>query len=139
MGLALFDEVIKRDIIVRQRSCGYIARLGQQLAEGDSVRQRGTKDNRIDEQPHQLFQLGQLAPRGYRADQDVFLAGVAVEQTVQTSQQPHKQSRPGALAELLQGFHMRTRNQEPVQDTTESLQGRTRMVGLQFQERCVRP
>ena len=34
---------------------------------------------------------------------------------------------------------MRTRNQEPVQDTTESLQGRTRMVGLQFQKRCFRP
>ena len=78
-----------------------LAHLREQLAEGRIAREVGAQHQRVDEEADQPLELGAPAAGDRRADHDVLLPAVALQQHLEGGQQRHEQRRPFAPAQLL--------------------------------------
>ena len=73
--------------------------------------------------------------RDGRADDDVFLSGVAVKENLEAGEHGHEKRRAFALAEGQDGVGERFRQRQPFARAAEGLHGGARAIGWQFQSR----
>src|SRR6185369_727960 len=109
------------------------ARRAQQFRESLRVRQLAAQDERVGETADEPFRLNVLTIGDGRADEQVALARVAVEQNFEGREQRHERRHALALAERLDGFIKSPRQEEGVRRAPEGLHGRAREVSRQIE------
>ena len=85
LGLQFFHQLLKWHVLIRiaaERSLSYAA---QQFAPSGIAGQTCAQRERVDEQPNQVLGLWQRASGDWRPNNDVFFAGVAIEQKLISS------------------------------------------------------
>ena len=131
--LQRFDELFKRDVLVGECVDGDLPDLAQQRAEGGVAGDLGAQDEHVDEKADQRFQLGACAPGDRRPDDEVGLAGIAVEQGVKRRQQRHEERGAFVAAEGAECFDQRRRELQGVHGAGKGLLRRPREVGRQVE------
>ncbi len=122
---------IKGEILVAVRFHQGLAHPLQQLPKGGAAGQVGAQHQRIDKETDQRLHLDRAAVGHRRADPDIRLAGIAIEQDVENRQQAHEQGRPGLARQGLQRLHGGGRDVKAVHISPVGLDGGARPVGGQ--------
>src|SRR5215217_3901998 len=99
--LKLFDEFLERHVLMPVRFQCYFSDSSHQLAEGWIAGEVRPQHERVDEEADQLFSLYKVAPRNGRADDEVRLPRVPIEQCLERRQQRHKERHSFTTAHLL--------------------------------------
>jgi hypothetical protein len=107
----------------------------KQLKKGRIAVEAGSQRQRVHEKADQIRDLSLGAIGDRRADHEIVLAAVALEQHPKRRQCSHKQGRAAALAQHNQRSNDRCRNHCGVGRAVAAAYRRTRPVGRQFQQR----
>ena len=102
LGLQLFDEPLKRHVLMRVSAEGRFPHLPEQLLEARVVVEVCLEHDHVDEKPDERFELRAIAAGDRSADEDIFLFGVTAEQCVKAGHQRHEERRTLAPAEVTQ-------------------------------------
>ncbi len=86
-GLEGLDEQLEGQLLMLERPQRHLADAAEQRAEAGVARQVGPQRQHVDEEADQPFGLGAAPVGDRRADDDVVLAAVAVEQGLEGGQQ----------------------------------------------------
>src|SRR5690348_15631054 len=100
--LKFFDELLERHVLMQVRFQCYFSDPSHELTEGWVSREIRAQHEGVDEEADQLLGLYKITSRNGRADDDVRLSRVPVEQRLERCQQRHEERRAFALAQLLQ-------------------------------------
>ena len=96
------DQPLERKLLVLDRVERAAMYAADQLLEAWRARQLVAKDDRVDERPDDLLQLGPGAGVDRRADDHVILVRVAVEQNVERGEHRAEERRPLGTRNSLQ-------------------------------------
>ena len=102
LRLHLLDQLLERQVLVREGAHHGVARPGEQAVHVGVAAEVGAQHQGVDEEADQPLELDPGAAGGRRADQQVVLAGVAMEQRRQAGELRHEHGDPGALGEVLE-------------------------------------
>ena len=133
--LQLFDDPFERQRLVRVGAEGRLFDAGQQFAESRVPRQIRAQRQRVDEEANQVFGLGPIAARDRRADDEVFLAAVAVQECLKRGEQGHEQRHALARAQLRDTATQSRRESGLDQSASHGLQRRPRPRHRQIDHR----
>jgi hypothetical protein len=134
LGLQRLDQLLEGQILVLEGAEHGLAHAAEQLAEGRIARQVGAQHEAVHEAADERLRLGPAAPGDRRADDDVRLARVAVQQRLERGQQRGEQRRSGAAAEALEPLDERGVEVERAALARVARERRPRMVGRQVEE-----
>ena len=95
-----FDQLFKRQILVRLRRQHRFADLLQQLGKRQICLQPPPENQRVDEKANQVFGFGKVTIGDWRTDQNVVLFAVAIEQCLEGGQQGHEQRHAVLLRQV---------------------------------------
>src|ERR1043165_4542537 len=109
------------------------AHAAQQLAEGRIAGQVRAQDEGVEEEADDLFGLDLIASGDRRAHDDVVLAAVAVEQSIERGQHQHKQRDTLFFANRFERIVEGSRNEKRFMRAAIILIGRTGAVRRQLQ------
>ena len=98
VGLQLFHQFFKRQILMRKGAQRILAHTGQKLPKSRIARKVAAENQCVNEESNQFLQLQLSASGNTRAHQNVLLAGVAVQQGLPGGQQRHEQRSPLRVA-----------------------------------------
>ena len=99
LGFQGLDQDLERQVLVRIGRQRALADQRQQIAERQRSIDLHCEHQRIGEVPDQRLELKAAAVRDRSADQDLLLAGIAVEEGVEHRQQGHEKRAPLMAAE----------------------------------------
>ena len=133
--LQLGHELLEGQFLVFVGSQGHGAHPPQQLAEGRIVREIRAQHEGIDEEADEVLGLGLVAAGDGRADDDVLLAGVAVEQGLESGQEGHERGDAGRPAQRFDLVEQPLGQCDPPALAAVGLHRRAGAVGGQFQNR----
>jgi hypothetical protein len=102
------DDQRERIVLIAHRGDEPRADAGQQLTERGVAADVRLQRNHVHEVAGQALQIRALAPRSGRADGEVVLSGVAVEQRLVRGEQRHEGRGALARGELLEGADERS-------------------------------
>ena len=111
-----------------------LAHAPHQLDEAGGAGQVLPQRERVDEQPDDPFKLGTDPTGERRADDEVLLAGVAMQEGAEAREQAHEQGDVLLAAQVLDGLGDVGRESERVRVALEAMDGRTRPIHGQLQE-----
>ncbi len=114
LGLQRLHELLEGQVLMAVGGEGGLAHAPQQLPDGRIARQIGAQDQRVHEEADQSLDLDTVASGHGRADHNVLLAGVAVQQRLKCRQQRHEERDALLPAQGLEGPCERGRQQERV-------------------------
>ena len=100
--LELFDQQRERQILVCQRAEHRLANLTEEVTKGRIAGKIGAERQRIGEIPDCAGHVRIVSSRHRRTDDDVVLAGVAVQQGLEHGQEAHIQRRALSLTDFRQ-------------------------------------
>ena len=98
-GLQGLDDHLERQVLVLVGAQRDLANAMQQRAEARVAREAGPQGQHVHEVADQSLHLGPTTVGDRRADHDVVLAAVAMEQGLERGQQQHERRHPLAAAE----------------------------------------
>src|SRR6185503_17899128 len=101
--MQLFHEGIKRYLAVSHRAQGYVSNTPEQFPKRRPARKISAEDNGVHERPEHHFQLGATSVRCDCTDSNIFLPGIAVEQSLECRHQSHEQRGSLPPAQILEG------------------------------------
>jgi len=138
-GVALEGDLahdrLERDVGVREVLAHGLARAVEQRQEGDVAAQIGAQRQRAREQAQQGIGLGPCGPGARGADDDVVLAGEAVQQRLEHGQQDEEDAGSCPARELTDGARHRLRQGESVSRALEAHRRGPGVVGWQGEDR----
>ena len=138
-GLQRLDELLEGQVLVLVGPQRDLADAAEQLAEARVARQVGPQRQHVHEEADQPLDLGAVPVGDRRADDDVVLAAVAVEQGLEGGQQRHEGRRALAPAERVERADSSARERERPDAPAGRPDGRARAVGGQLQGRSRPP
>ena len=133
-GLQGFDQLIERQGLVRQRTQGGVAHLGEEIEEARCARHLTAQHQGVHEEADQFLTAGLFAIGHRRTDQDVTLSAVARQQPLKGRQQHHVERGVMLTRQPRQAGRELGIEAEIQTCPTKTLQRRTRPVARQFQQ-----
>ncbi len=133
LGLQFLDQFFERQLLVRVAVKRHFPHPRQQRAEAGIAGKVGAQHQGVDEEADQLFELGTITACDVGADDDVVLAGVALQQHGKRGEKRHEQGRAFALAERAQRVGQRARQHDFLERPAIAQHRRPRPVGRQLQ------
>src|SRR5665213_3007870 len=88
----LYDS-LEGQVLMREGAKRRSPDAGHHVAEAGRAVHLEAQDERVDEEPDQIFRAGVPAPRGRRSNEDVLLAAPAMEQGAEDAEQEHVRRR----------------------------------------------
>ena len=136
-GLQRGHHVLERQIVVGHRLQRHVADAAQQLHEARIAGAVHTQRERVGEEAEQPRDLGALAAGAHRADDEVVLARVAMDEHKVGGEQRHVERPALARAQRRQRGPESLRQREGVRRATVGQHGRPRPVAGQVNRRHV--
>ena len=102
--LQLLNEPLERHVLVRVGTEAHLPHPPEQFPERRLAGEVGAQHQRVDEEPDQPFEFRAGVARDGRADDDVLLSRVAVEQHVEGREQGHVERNVRPPAQFAQGL-----------------------------------
>ena len=133
LEIQLLHQPLERQLLMRVAVDADFAHAADQLAERRIANEIGTQCQRVHEVADQRFELDARAGRDRRADQDVVLSSVALQQHIERRQHRHEQRRVLGLAELLQPIDCGVRQRQADGPGAELRDRWPREVGLEIE------
>ncbi len=99
LGPQLFDQLREGDALVVVGAERGLADAVHEVSETRIAREIGAQDEHVDEETDQIFHVAVIAVGNRRADGDVGLAGVAVEERLEGREERHEQGGAVVAAE----------------------------------------
>ena len=137
LRVQLFDQLVERHFLMGKCSQRGFADPAEQFAEGGFASQVASKYQRVGEEADQFLDRRLVSPGDNRADQDVFLTGITVQQSLERREQRHEQGRSLLLAQMFERLGQRQRELQRLAAAAHRWYRRTWMIGGQFQRRRV--
>jgi hypothetical protein len=133
LRLQVFHQLLEGDLLVGGRAEEAVAHPPQQLAEGGIARGVGALHHHVEEEADQPLGLQPVAVGDRDAEQQVVLAGVAVQQGVEAGEQGEEEGDPLPLAPGPDLLGLRARHGAGEAGAAGGEQGRARPVGRHLQ------
>src|SRR5947209_1386270 len=133
-GLQLLDQLLEGHLLMRVSAEADLAHAPQKLAEGRAAREARPQHQRVDEEADERFEVLAVAPRDGRADDNVRLPRLPVEQNFEGREQRHEERRTLLAAEPPERVRKRRREDRGEVFAAEALRVRPRPVRRQLQQ-----
>ncbi len=131
--LERLDERLERQVLVRVGVETDLADAREQLAEARVAAEIDAEHQRVHEESNQPFDLGAIAVRHRRSDDDVASTGVAGDERIPRSDERHEKRHAFATAQSLQRLTQLRRERELLGRAVLRLDRRPRAVGRDFE------
>ena len=137
LRMQLFNQGFEWQILVRVGIERRAVHLPKELSERHRARQARPEHQRVHEKADQRFELGSIAPGDRRADSDVALSRVAIEQHLERREQGHEQRDAMLSADFLERRVHPVRAREWQELAAKGLDRAARTISRQVQDREV--
>ncbi|CRM57419.1 hypothetical protein [Pseudomonas sp. 25 E 4] len=137
LHLERFHQALERQLLMRLGAERMLLDALQQLADACLSGQFGAQHLGVDEEADQPFDLIAVTVGNRHADANVALAGVAMQQHVERTEQQHEQGHVVCLCAAAQLGGQRGVNRESVACALVARHRRARAIGGQFQHRVL--
>ena len=133
LGRDLLHQALEGEILVGVGAEAGLLHAREQLREGELARELGAEREGVDEDADERLGLGLGAVGDRRADDDVVLARVAVEEHVERREEDHEERGALAACEILELTEQRQREPRDAAIAARRLHRRPRAIGREIE------